>query len=161
MYTKSRTIPASIEYFVTVSIFMIDCPPFIEETEKTVIIPIQDSTTSAFQLNCRKAEFSSSLAFLCAAALSSSDTFPRRADILALMLSTWWLFCCKYTKAKLRTFLSALLLDIVVKQWLYSVWSTVSTFLMSSSPLAHTSFTLSLCTVKSVSNASCFFSKPC
>lgn len=35
------------------------------------------------------------------------------------------------------------------------------TFLMRSSPLAQTSFTLSLWTVKSVSNASCFFSKPC
>lgn len=56
-------------------------------------IPIHDSTTSAFQLNCRKAEFSSSLAFLWAAALSSSATLPRRAFILAVMLSTWWFSC--------------------------------------------------------------------
>jgi len=35
------------------------------------------------------------------------------------------------------------------------------TFLMRSSPFAQTSFTLSLWTVKSVSKASCFFSKPC
>lgn len=34
------------------------------------------------------------------------------------------------------------------------------TFLMSSSPLLHTSLTRSRCTVKSVSKASCFFSKP-
>lgn len=60
--------------------------------------PIQDSTTSAFQLNCRKAEFSSSLAFLWAAALSSSDTFPRRALILAMMFSTLWFSCKKETK---------------------------------------------------------------
>lgn len=46
----------------------------------------------------------------------------------------------------------------LLKVFLYQL---MLTFLMRSSPLAQTSFTLSLWTVKSVSNASCFFSKPC
>lgn len=121
-----------------------------------VFVPIQDSTTSAFQLNCRKAEFSSSLAFLWAAALSSSDTLPRRADILALILSTWWLFCWKHTQI---IFTNRCFYNQINTDNCFSV--LFHTFLISSSPLAHTSLTLSLCTVKSVSNASCFFSKPC
>lgn len=82
-------------FIVNRSLLEWDC--LKKERQRFVFVPIQDSTTSAFQLNCRKAEFSSSLAFLWAAALSSSDTLPRRADILALMLSTWWLFYWKHT----------------------------------------------------------------
>lgn len=55
-------------------------------------IPIHDSTTSAFQLNWRKAEFSSNLAFLWAAAFSRSDTLPLSPFILAVMFASWWLF---------------------------------------------------------------------
>lgn len=50
--------------------------------------PIQDSTTSAFQLNWRKAEFSSSFAFLWEAAFSKSDTFVQALH-LEEMFSSW------------------------------------------------------------------------
>lgn len=65
-------------------------------------VPIHDSTTSAFQLNWRKAEFSSNLAFLWAAAFSRSDTLPLSPFILAVMFASWWLFYVTGSKKSIR-----------------------------------------------------------
>ena len=58
---------------------------------KLVLLPIQDSTTSVFQINCRNAELSSNLALRLSAVVARSWIFFCRVSIRWAMASPLWL----------------------------------------------------------------------
>ena len=66
---------------------------------KLVLLPIQDSTTSVFQMNCRNAELSSNLALRLSAVVARSWIFFCRVSMRWAIASPLWLPCQKNVKS--------------------------------------------------------------